>query len=80
MITDEIITSNFSSEWKIFISEKVFNWLNLFNRKLCYEEKTNTLFLNSIDGKNEENNNDQNINFNNNSDLTNEDKNNTNVK
>jgi hypothetical protein len=40
-------------EWKTFINEKVSSWLNMFNRKLCYEEKSN-VFLSSLESKTEE--------------------------
>jgi len=54
LVTDEKITTYFNSEWKSFINEKVSNWLNMFNRKLCYEEKTTNLFISSLERKTEE--------------------------
>lgn len=54
LITDEKITIYFNSEWKSFINEKVCSWLNLFNRKLCYEEKTPNIFISTLDNKLEE--------------------------
>jgi len=35
------------------MNEKVSSWLNMFNRKLCYEEKSN-VFLSALESKTEE--------------------------
>lgn len=51
--TDEKITCYFNVEWKAFINEKVSSWLNMFNRKLCYEEKSN-VFISALESKTEE--------------------------
>ena len=57
LIKDEKITSNFTPEWTNFITEKVNNWMNLFNRRLCYEDKTKSFFMNSMEKHEEENDN-----------------------
>lgn len=54
LITDEKITVYFDSEWNTFIKERVGSWLNMFNRKLCYEDKTSNVFTSSIEMKEEE--------------------------
>lgn len=61
LIKDEKITIYFSNDWNNFVSEKVNSWMNLFNRRLCYEDKTNSFFISSLD-KNEESNENENNN------------------
>ena len=75
MITDEKITFYFDSDWKTFIKERVSSWLNMFNRKLCYEEKSSNIFNTSLEVKQEE----ASANVQENNDFGAEEKNETNV-
>ena len=42
---EDLIVGYISNEWNTFYSDKIQNLSNLFNRKLCYEEKSGN-FLN----------------------------------
>lgn len=57
-VKDEKITHYFTPEWNNFITEKVTNWINLFNRRLCYEDKTNSFFFDKNEETIESNTND----------------------
>jgi hypothetical protein len=57
LIKDEKITTYFTPEWTNFILEKVNSWMNLFNRRLCYEDKSNSFFMHSMEKHEEENDN-----------------------
>lgn len=76
MITDEKITVYFDADWKTFVKERVSSWLNMFNRKLCYEEKTSSIFNTSLEVKQEEPAGESHEN----NDFGNEEKNENNVK
>lgn len=43
---EDIILSYQNKEWNNFYDDKILNWSNLFNKKLCYEEKSS--FLNNF--------------------------------
>lgn len=76
MLTDEKITVYFDAEWKTFTKERVSTWLNMFNRKLCYEEKSSNIFNTSIEIKQEQ----QTSNTKEGNDFANEEKSEINVK
>jgi len=46
---EDIIMSYLTKEWNDFYTDKIQNWSNLFNRKLCYEEKSGNFFNNYYD-------------------------------
>ena len=46
---EEIIIGYLTKEWKDFNNDKIKNWSILFNRKLCYEEKSSNFFKNYYD-------------------------------
>lgn len=48
LIKDDKVTCYFNEEWNNFISHKVNNWMNLFNRRLCNEDKNN-IIINSLE-------------------------------
>jgi hypothetical protein len=56
----EKINIYFTEEWNNFISEKVDNWINLFNRRLCNEDKENR-FFNRVELKKNINENKENM-------------------
>lgn len=39
-----MIVSYLHKDWNDFYNNKIINWSNLFNRKLCYEEKNSNIF------------------------------------
>jgi hypothetical protein len=41
---EELVISYLTKDWNNFYNNKIINWSNLFNRKLCYEEKTSNFF------------------------------------
>ena len=41
---EDLIVGYLSNDWNTFYDDKILNWSNLFNRKLCYEEKSGNFF------------------------------------
>lgn len=39
-VKEDLITNYLTKEWNSFYEDKMSYWSNLFNRKLCYEEKS----------------------------------------
>ena len=46
---EDIIIGYLTKDWNSFYNDKILNWSNLFNRKLCYEEKSGNFFDNYYD-------------------------------